>query len=842
MWHGDPGLPEPLQGPVVTVPAETGHDRDSAAAADIIWTNRSTTTTGGTGDNDHFGAVFGVNANKARAVVDAVITAYERMIGSFNYGDGSSTYNLQVSMATSGTSLGASANLTGQSFDSKPKSGSITMGRGGGGTGGGWFLDPTPDDNSEFMGGIVNAFSGDATPGGPAAGLSDFYTVVAAEMTHCMGLFGNALPGWTNHTTNTFANDTQAGPGFLYVYQGPSIKHLLTSDNGGFQDWGSAIHSSEPGNSVTFGGVQYIGAQDQGNAIYEQNRRYMVNNTFALMFKDSYNFASVDPAQFGTMYVVRNATTGAVTVRGSGGVDTISISQTGSTITLSVDPQADVPGSGALAGNGNLPAFVTSFDAAQVTSITVDASDGNDTITVGNVTAAVPLSIDAGIGNDTVVLGGGNLAGGFPANLTVNGNAGTDTVTFDDSASTGDLNYVINGATLTTPALPALNLSSFEGVGLIANNFDNTINVELATGPISVNAGGGNDTINLGNGSVLNLPSPVTVDGGAGTNDRVVIDDSTRSNNEFYVINGTSLSVAFFGGLNASNIEGLKLIAQQGGDFINVQNTAAGVPITIQANGGQDQITVDSTVAGAPVIVENSPGNDNVSVNADNSGTAQVQFTSPVTTLGSLTIGAGGTATVVAGGGRVLRVTGLTVNNAGALDLNDGVLLFNYSSSSPITTIQTLLGTGYNAGAWDGNGIRSTTAHNDAQQRTALGYAEATDLFANPTSFAGQSIDDTTVIVKYTFYGDTNLDGTVNLTDFNALASHFGQSPIRWFGGNLDYDNDVDLADFNKLASNFGQTGLASQPSSLATINLPGGKKTSVSPPAFGDSSRRSLV
>jgi hypothetical protein len=38
--------------------------RDAAAAADIIWTNRSTTTTGGTGDNDHFGAVFGVNANK----------------------------------------------------------------------------------------------------------------------------------------------------------------------------------------------------------------------------------------------------------------------------------------------------------------------------------------------------------------------------------------------------------------------------------------------------------------------------------------------------------------------------------------------------------------------------------------------------------------------------------------------------------------------------------------------------------------------------------------------------------------------------------------------------------
>jgi hypothetical protein len=77
------------------------------------------------------------------------------------------------------------------------------MGRGSGGTGGGWYLDPTPDDNSEFMGGIVNAYSADATPGGPAAGLSDFYTVVAAEMTHCMGLFGNSLAGWSSHTTNT---------------------------------------------------------------------------------------------------------------------------------------------------------------------------------------------------------------------------------------------------------------------------------------------------------------------------------------------------------------------------------------------------------------------------------------------------------------------------------------------------------------------------------------------------------------------------------------------------------------------------------------------------------------
>jgi hypothetical protein len=273
-----------------------------------------------------------------------------------------------------------------------------------------------------------------------------------------------------------------------------------------------------------------------------------------------------------------------------------------------------------------------------------------------------------------------------------------------------------------------------------------------------------------------------------------------------------------------------------------VQNTAAGVPITIQGNGGQDTIQVDATVPGAPVIVENSPGNDTVSVNTDNSGTAQVQFTSPVTTLGSLTIGAGGTATVVAGGGRVLRVAGLTGQQRWRARPERRRAAVQLFGSHPINTIQTLLGTGYNAGAWDGNGSDRPprTTKRSSARRSAT--PRPTDLFANPTTFAGQSIDDTTVIVKYTFYGDANLDGTVNLADFNVLASSFGTSPIRWSGGNFDYDSDVDLNDFNKLAANFGQTGLASQPSSLATINLTGGRKTSVPPPAFGSSSRQSLL
>ena len=76
-----------------------------------------------------------------------------------------------------------------------------------------WFMDPTPFEHSEFLGNIINAFSGDAPGGGPAAGKGDFYTVVAAEMTHCMGLFGEHRCPAGLADDRTPASDTAEGGG-----------------------------------------------------------------------------------------------------------------------------------------------------------------------------------------------------------------------------------------------------------------------------------------------------------------------------------------------------------------------------------------------------------------------------------------------------------------------------------------------------------------------------------------------------------------------------------------------------------------------------------------------------
>ena len=75
-----------------------------------------------------------------------------------------------------------------------------------------------------------------------------------------------------------------------------------------------------------------------------------------------------------------------------------------------------------------------------------------------------------------------------------------------------------------------------------------------------------------------------------------------------------------------------------------------------------------------------------------------------------------------------------------------------------------------------------------------------------PATFKGQSIDNTSIILSHTLTGDTDLNGTVNLTDFNRLAASFGGSGKRWSQGDFDYDGNVNLVDFNKLAANFGRT------------------------------------
>jgi hypothetical protein len=152
------------------------------------------------------------------------------------------------------------------------------------------------------------------------------------------------------------------------------------------------------------------------------------------------------------------------------------------------------------------------------------------------------------------------------------------------------------------------------------------------------------------------------------------------------------------------------------------------------------------------------------------------------------------------------------------MDLTNNKLIVDYTGTSPLADIKAKITSAYSAGAWTGPGL--TTSAGDALH-FALGYGESSAVFTNfPATFGGQQVDDTAVLVTYTRYGDATLDGTVNLADFNRLASNFGQSGKVWTQGDFNYDGLVNLGDFNLLAGNFGLSAAGSEVTPQDWANL----------------------
>ena len=103
--------------------------------------------------------------------------------------------------------------------------------------------------------------------------------------------------------------------------------------------------------------------------------------------------------------------------------------------------------------------------------------------------------------------------------------------------------------------------------------------------------------------------------------------------------------------------------------------------------------------------------------------------------------------------------------------------------------------------------VAAAAAANASAKKTRLGYAKASDV--GSTTFNSINVNPTDTLVRYTYLGDANLSGSVDTTDFNALAGHFNQSSQTWLNGDFNYDGTVNALDFNALASNFGATPIA---------------------------------
>jgi len=624
-------------------------------AVSIVWSNRGLAS-------DNFAATFGTSAGTARAVVDAALNDWEQVITSWNRADG--TTSLQVNISIGGTGFGgAGAPDATAPADGKPRTGSFTLTAGNPAAfpdvndSNGWYLDANPEDHGEFNDGIVNAFHGIGTGLG-----SDFYSVVAAELTHVLGLIsdqnnsGGSFNGYDleNSGLATFTNiDDNAeggGNGHFWVFDGPTVNHLMTSYNSGNQtdaSWGNIVHSAGSGGNINFAGANWRGSEDPGNAEFAGSQRNLPSWVMAHVLRDAYGYSIIDPEQFGTFYA-NLSTAGVLTVRGgdaqtTGGVsnDQIFISREGSEIVVSVDSGDDVPGTRQLSGDGNLPAWTSRFSAAGVNSIVVDTGAGDDDIFVYGVPSGTTVSVNAGTGNDFVQVGDGDIddaATGLQGNVTVNGGTGTDSLGYYDlTDNVGADTYILTSTTIDKAAFTGLvtyNNADLENITITANGFDNNFDVNsvAALPQYFLNGFGGNDTFMFDVDFDTNIDGFVSCSGGAGT-DAVFVDDSADPLNDAYLFSGNRFEKLTFGDgavSASSSTEQFDVTLNPDSNTINIPQVSSFLSVTIRGGDGNDAFTIgnnnlDVNLPGT-LRVEGGLGTDSVVID-DSSDTGDDGYT-----------------------------------------------------------------------------------------------------------------------------------------------------------------------------------------------------------------------
>jgi len=312
--------------------------------------------------------------------------------------------------------------------------------------------------------------------------------------------------------------------------------------------------------------------------------------------------------------------------------------------------------------------------------------------------------------------------------------------------------------------------------------------------------------------------STLTITNGAAAADVTVNQGTQNLSVPIAFTSNTTISVASGATLNmtgGSSIAASTAITKNGAGALVIggtQSPAAGSSFI--ANAGTTQFNSD-------------PGNNlaltaNSAVNfaaANSGGTA-------VRNLKSLSIGSGATVALASPANHTnltaLVTSALTIGGAtdawtGKLDIGINDLIINGGNYS---TIANQIKTGWNTsggGYWNGNGIYSSTAASDTKFVTGIGVmkndsGDGTPLFGSSGLFGlfdGLSPDVSAVLVKYTYYGDANLSGMVDGTDYSFIDGGFNNHLTGWMNGDFNYDGVVDGSDYSYIDGGFNNQGTA---------------------------------
>jgi hypothetical protein len=348
---------------------------------------------------------------------------------------------------------------------------------------------------------------------------------------------------------------------------------------------------------------------------------------------------------------------------------------------------------------------------------------------------------------------------------------------------------------------------------------------------------GSTDTVNL-------TYFPISYSTTAPNTDYTLLTDSTGTIDQIAINGSVQYSIA------KSLLSTLSFSLTGAGDSLTIDGTN-GNPIPVNGiafNGSNagDLLTIDGTAAGNDAF--------NVSSSAISFGTTPITF-SHVSTLmlnpgtgtdalnvasGSVTIAGRNTGNGILTGSRILvrnfsslavasgavasfatasihtnrmlvETTSLSVQ--GQLDLGGNDMIVHFGSLPAITS---LLASGYANGNWTGDGIASLAAANDTTHLTALGaisnnVGNGNALYGSVGQplFDGQAPLAADILIKYTYYGDTNLDGTVDGSDYTRIDNAALLNLTGWYNGDFNYDTLINGSDYSLIDNTYNTQGTA---------------------------------
>ncbi|HEY7089911.1 MAG TPA: hypothetical protein VH518_17575, partial [Tepidisphaeraceae bacterium] len=267
-------------------------------------------------------------------------------------------------------------------------------------------------------------------------------------------------------------------------------------------------------------------------------------------------------------------------------------------------------------------------------------------------------------------------------------------------------------------------------------------------------------------GNVITAPTTVTVDGThfAGT----VQFDSAQS----YNLNGGG--VLTIRGINDGVFSGSGAISDISGNHTISAPTEIWSDTTITVAQAANTLTLSNLLPAPFPITLTKAGAGKLVVN-------NIRAHGLAVTVGQLQVAAGGSPNSPSG---TSVVNTLSISAGAKLDLTNNSAIVDYTGAvgTQVTDIRTHLK----------NGELLTSA---GSATTRLGYGDNAVL--GKVTFAGQSVDSSSILIKFTYAGDADLDGDADGVDIGTWATNFtgelgGTGSAVWTQGDWDYDGDVD--------------------------------------------------